>query len=267
MKAFLPPLLAASLPLACAQTQNHPVAPASTPTSLTVAPATSAEAHTQGVPRTTTVSEEDAAVPIFSDDPVWGSRDALVTIVVFMDLQCPACKLSFTSMTPLRQRADAPRIVWKHFPIRSHPSAHAAAAAASGVYALGGIDAFLKFAGTVFDAPGSVLSKSDFLRYAKHSGIADEAALSRGLDAGTWNAPVERGIKTGTALDVNGVPSLFINGRPYEMESLLEDFSNGRFDKELAVERDKAEAKRRAGVGPLEIYTVMSHENVGHRTK
>src|SRR5688500_731227 len=49
-------------------------------------------------------SDEDAVVPVSSKDPVWGSRTAPVTMVVWSDFQCPFCQKVETSITSLKQK-------------------------------------------------------------------------------------------------------------------------------------------------------------------
>lgn len=63
-----------------------------------------------------------------------GSDSAKITLLVISDYQCAACRSWFTSTLPLL-RAEyfdrgAVRLVWSHYPLRTHPSAvHAASAA------------------------------------------------------------------------------------------------------------------------------------------
>src|SRR5690242_12743221 len=49
-------------------------------------------------------SDENAAVPVSSKDPVWGSRTAPVTMVVFSDFQCPFCSRVETTINQLKEK-------------------------------------------------------------------------------------------------------------------------------------------------------------------
>src|SRR5258708_1403233 len=51
-----------------------------------------------------TWTDEDAAVPISSKDPMWGSRKAPVTIVLFSDFECPFCSKVEATMSQLKEK-------------------------------------------------------------------------------------------------------------------------------------------------------------------
>ncbi|HET6583211.1 MAG TPA: thioredoxin domain-containing protein, partial [Nannocystaceae bacterium] len=70
------------------------------------------------------------AVPA-ADAPMLGPENALVTIIVFSDFQCPFCARVQPTLAELRkQHPDDLRIVFRHMPLTMHPHARAAAKAA-----------------------------------------------------------------------------------------------------------------------------------------
>ncbi|MBK6519107.1 MAG: thioredoxin domain-containing protein [Polyangiaceae bacterium] len=64
-------------------------------------------------------SDLDSPVPISFADPMWGARDAPLTIVAFMDLRSKACKDQYADLIMLKEHVGAEklRLVWKHFPL------------------------------------------------------------------------------------------------------------------------------------------------------
>src|SRR5262245_25857009 len=97
-------------------------------------------------------SDSTSPVPITSADPMRGDSDALVTIVVFSDFQCPFCQRLETTLTDVTKsyRSDEVRILWKHNPLAFHPQAKPASIAAEGVFQEGGNKAFWEFHDQVF---------------------------------------------------------------------------------------------------------------------
>ncbi len=68
-----------------------------------------------------------------ANDPALGPEDAKVTLRIFGDFECPACRAAEAGITSIRQKyADTVRIVWNDFPLPPtiHPKAREAANAA-----------------------------------------------------------------------------------------------------------------------------------------
>src|SRR6516162_4648604 len=91
--------------------------------SVAVVPATSGSSAPQPQPpppprRSPAAASDPVAVQ--PDDPRWGRDDASVTVVVFVDLQCPACARLHEML--VKKKSDAMRIAWKHFPLAQHPA-------------------------------------------------------------------------------------------------------------------------------------------------
>jgi protein-disulfide isomerase len=168
------------------------------------------------------VPEDDTPIPITKDDPTWGSRSALVTIVEMTDLQCPFCARADKTISRLRETygPDQLRVVWKHHPLPFHANARPAAEWAQGTYALGGMQAFMCFEQKAFDEQGR-LGADAYLGWAKECGV-DARAVEAGVSSHRWSDVVDQGIALSAKLHSSGTPAFFINGatltgaQPYE---------------------------------------------------
>src|SRR5450432_2082224 len=126
-------------------------------------------------------SDSDSPIPVTSKDPMWGNRNAPVTIVHFSDFQCPYCSRVEPAFKQIKEAygPDKVRIIWKNAPLPFHPNAHPAAEASVGVFELKGNDAFWKFHDTAF-ANQSALSPENYEKWAKESGV-DMAKFKAGV--------------------------------------------------------------------------------------
>lgn len=164
-------------------------------------------------PSPTTASSSAALVQptILPDDPVLGSPQAPVTIIVFSDFQCPFC----AQVAPILRAALAAnpgelRLVWKDFPLPQHAAAAAAAEAAQCAAAQG---KFWEYHDRLFQAQAS-------LGEATYRSMAGAVALNETSFAACRRNHerqplVERNIKQGKAAGVAATPYLLVNGLPW----------------------------------------------------
>jgi protein-disulfide isomerase len=201
-------------------------------------------------------SDEDAAVPVSSKDPVWGSRSAPVTLVIFSDFQCPFCSRVEGSITQLKEKygKDKLRIVWKNSPLPFHPNAMPAAQAAEAVFRLGGSQAFWKFHDAAFAAQKD-LGPEKYAQWAVEAGV-DKAKFQAMLDKPELKAKVEADMATGKAAGVSGTPASFINGVFLSGAQPLEKFT-AIIDEQLAA----AKSAIASGTRPDKVYVKLANEN------
>jgi protein-disulfide isomerase len=204
--------------------------------------------------------DSESPVPVTSKDPMWGKRDAPVTIVVYSDFQCPFCSRVEPTLQQVKDTygPDKVRMVWKNNPLPFHQNAKPAAEAAQGVFALAGNDAFWKFHDNAFKNQGS-LGTDSYVKWAQEAGVKDVKdvnAYKAGLDSHKWADKVEKDLNDGKSAGVNGTPSFFVNGV----------FINGaqpfdQFKKTIDQELQKAQAKIAAGTPKSRVYVEMTKEN------
>jgi protein-disulfide isomerase len=92
------------------------------------------------------------ALPVSTDDAVWGSPTAPVTLLEFSDLECPFCARVHSTLKGLEAKygPNQLRIVFKHNPLPFHANARPAAKVADAVLRQGGSRAFFAFLDLAF---------------------------------------------------------------------------------------------------------------------
>jgi protein-disulfide isomerase len=201
--------------------------------------------------------EGDAAVPVHSHNPSWGSREAPVTIVEFSDFQCPFCQRVQPTLARVRETygPQTVRLVWKNNPLPFHEQARPAAEAAMGVLAVGGADAFWRFHDLLFKNQGS-LGLDAFDAWAKDAGVTDVAAWRAGIASHAWSGAVDADLSEAAALGVDGTPSFFINGVSLVGAQSFEAFQ-AIIDDQVRAAREKVAA----GTAPDRVYAELAKDN------
>jgi protein-disulfide isomerase len=204
-------------------------------------------------------ADEDNQVPVSSRDPMWGSRLAPVTIVLFSDFECPFCGKLETTLTSLRTQygPEKLRIVWKNNPLPFHKQAKPTSVAAMTVFELGGSKAFWQFHQSAF-ANMKTLTPENYERWAQEAGVdmVRYAALSGASP--TASAKVEADLALGKTVGVTGTPACLINGILLSGAVPIEKFQT-IIDEQLRAAQTAASAGTRAD----QIYNKLTRDNKG----
>ena len=147
-------------------------------------------------------------IPLESS-PIYGNERAPVTIIVFADFECPHCR---AEAPKLRQTVDQfrgrARLIFKHFPLSSHPRAKQAAIATEAAKQQG---KFWEMHDIVFENQ-TALEDEDIVRYAQDIGL-DMGKFRAAYESKLGRDQVESDRALGEKLEITGTPAVFINGR------------------------------------------------------
>lgn len=139
-----------------------------------------------------------------------GPADALVTIVMWSDFECPFCARNMPSLARARQEyGDKLRIIYRHMPLPFHRHAQLAAEAGAEAAHQG---KFWAFSDYVFAHPGH-LDRDGLIESGRAIGM-DVAALAAALDDRRWRDAVAADAAAGAIAGVDGTPTMFVNGVP-----------------------------------------------------
>jgi len=159
------------------------------------------------------VLEDPVPIPTLGA-PVTGPAAARVTLVEFSDFQCPYCSRAVHKLSALLQAyPNDVKLIFKHFPLDSHPQAQISAQAAIAAQQQG---KFWQLHDLMFANPNG-LSRKSILGWAGTLGI-DMKKFEADLDSEAVKKTVARDLADGEKVGVEGTPTVFINGRRYNGE-------------------------------------------------
>ncbi len=149
-------------------------------------------------------------------DPFKGPENAPVTVVGFSDFQCEYCK----EMAAVLEQAhvmypDDVKVVFKNFPIKKHPLAAKAGAAALAAHQQG---KFWEFHDMLFQNQEQ-LSEPKILEIAEGLGL-DMKAFKKEMDNPKTMRRVRQDQQDGVKAGVKSVPSVFVNGKLLKLRSM-----------------------------------------------
>ncbi len=149
--------------------------------------------------------------------PSFGTPGAAVVLVQFSDFQCPFCKeeAKLLRQNLLSAYPKQVRLYFKDFPLEQiHPWARLGAIAGRCIFRQNP-SAFWEFYDWVFEQQEQITPDNlrvKVLEFAKGRPV-DILQLTRCLDTRATEAEVDRNVAEARSLQVNSIPTLFVNGR------------------------------------------------------
>jgi protein-disulfide isomerase len=182
------------------------------------------------------------------DAPQRGGKEPKLTLVAFLDFQCPYCSRVKTTLDELLKRYKGDlRVVFHHFPLPFHQNAMGAAVSAE---AAGKQGRFWEMHDLLL-ANQSDLSAQELEKHARAIGL-DMAKYRAAVENSTNKARVEEDVKLATRFGVGGTPSFFLNGRAFSGAYPLDSFI-ALLDEEIK----HVDALLAAGTPRAEVYAAI----------
>jgi len=165
--------------------------------------------------------------------PALGSAEAPVTLLEFSDFTCPYCQLVRPALESfVEARKGRVKLVFKPFPIESHPGALEMAQAAEWARDQ---KLFWPMHDALFSSPDA--HSTDALAAIAREVGGDPESLRAALADGRYVARIRESQAEARAAGIKGTPSLFLNGRPL----VLHDYSEEGLEFTLQDEEEWAQ--------------------------
>ena len=185
------------------------------------------------------VSQDVYKVEIPAHAPVWGAEDALVTMVLFDDFECPFCSRLYGTYEQLKKDYEGKiRIAFINLPLGFHKKAKDAACLAAAAGKQGKFWEVYSFLFTKQKEWNRVPDFKEWLETNKADIPADWEALKKDMESKEIEKIVEEDMKAASALGLRGTPASFVNGRFISGALPIDSFK-----KVIDEEHKKAEGK------------------------
>ena len=178
--------------------------------------------------------------------PTKGPENAPVTIVVFSDFQCPACKATLPVFEEaMKANPGQVRLVHKFYPLEKHTRARQAAYAAVAAMKQGKYWDMEK----ILFANQEALSDEDLTRYAEKLGL-DAVKFNQDLRSDATKELVDVDVFLGEEVGVRYTPFVLINGRVFDTTYFKYDRDLDEWIKTEAALAKKPEAAKPEATKP-----------------
>ena len=183
---------------------------------------------------------------VIGESPSKGGKDPAIIMVEFADFECPACIAVHPFLEDIYKKyGKEMQMVFKHFPLDTHPNAKIAAQAA---YAAQQQGHFWKMHKLLFESRGR-LTEPDLVKYAEEIGL-DLNKFKKDLHAPEAKERVKQEKKQGESLGVTGTPTIYINGRELDFMKLPNVETEVERWIKLEIERDKKRREKKSAPAP-----------------
>jgi protein-disulfide isomerase len=143
--------------------------------------------------------------------PVTGPANARITLVEFSDFQCPYCSKAAVQIADiLKEYPKDVKLIFKQYPLDSHPQARISAQAALAAHHQG---KFWQLHDLMF-ANRTKLSRAAIVAWAQQTGL-DMKRFNADLDSDSVKKTLEHDIADGDKAGVEGTPTVYIDGQRY----------------------------------------------------
>lgn len=175
-----------------------------------------------GAASTATTVEQDIQSIIRTHNPQFGNADAPVTIVAFIDFECPFSQDAYADFERVRDRfGPAVHIVFKQFPVEQlHPQSVQAARAAQCAYKQ---QNFWPYYQQLFEY--KILSDDGLFSHAARLGL-DTNELATCISTSEIQQQINTDLEDGLSVGVRGTPTYIVNQQKIEGVISLQEWES-----------------------------------------
>lgn len=143
-------------------------------------------------------------------DHIYGNSDAIISLIEYSDFECPFCKRFHPTARKIVETYEGKvNWVYRHFPLNFHnPGAKKEAEASECANALGGNEAFWKYADLIYErttSNGRGFPIENLVPLAEEIGL-DREKFQACLDSGRYRARVQEDLTEGSNSGITGTP-------------------------------------------------------------